>query len=338
MSFVFNGSSFIADLFNQVQTLFAGYSEKAFQAVRQVVIEPLGALIALYYTLMGISITYGWLELSMRNLVKSAIKVSLIYSFALNWDLFLNEFINVITSIVNDVSHATMSIGNTDLQSTKSLGDNMQQVLDKIWAVTEFYWKNASWHAPLKLVYGAVELILGCLVLVPACGYLLVSQGLLALLFGLAPLCIGFMLFKPTQPFFNRWISEITGQAMAMIFVSAALGMVLTMLSWAFPSDVTNINPAAILGTIFTCLISFAILKQAYALGRNIGEGFAVFCHYNAINNMASPGKALSEGLTGAAVKQLGKGINITQAGWAKTKELGGNAIRAWRNRNVSGE
>lgn len=336
--FVFNGATFISDMFNHIQGLLDGYSQKAFASLRSALAVPLAAAIVLYYTIMGISIMYGWVELSMRNIIKSALKASLIYTFAMNWDFFLEHFINLITSTMTIVSNATMNIDNSSLQSPKSIGDNVQQALNNVWALTEYYWKNASWHAPIKLLYGSVELILGCLVLVPACGYLLVSQGLLALLFGMAPLCISFMLFKPTQPFFNRWMGEITGQAMSVMFVSAALGMVLTMLSWAFPSDVKDINPASILATIFVCLISFAILKQAAGLGRSIGEGFAVFCQYTAVSQATDTGKALISGAATAAKASggaVGKGIEAMAGGLSKGVGAVGNVLTKWRNRDM---
>ncbi len=309
INFVFNVNTFVADIFSAIKLILDNYTQNAYQALRDALEAPLAAAITLYYVIMGVSITYGWVEISMRNLVKSVLKVGLIYSFTMNWDFFTHYFITIVSSAIDTVSNTVMGIAYSQYQTKTDIGHGIQSVLNNVWNIAEEYWKQASFTDPLPLLQGTAELILGCAVLVTASGYLLVTQAILALLFGLAPLIVAFMLFKSTEQLFMRWLGEISAQAMAIIFVSAALGMVLVMMSWVFPphTDISNINPAEILGIIFVSLISLNILRQAAHLGRVIGMGAMMFADLDALSLAAKSGKNIIS--TARQAGRIGKSI-----------------------------
>src|SRR3990167_2921847 len=128
ITFVFNADTFVADMFSAVNLILDNYTQNAYQALRDTLEAPLAAAITLYYIIMGFSITYGWVELSMRNLVKSALKVGLIYSFAMNWDFFTHYFINTISSLIDTVSHTVMGIAYSQYQSKTDIGHGIQSV------------------------------------------------------------------------------------------------------------------------------------------------------------------------------------------------------------------
>jgi type IV secretion system protein VirB6 len=71
----------------------------------------LGIAVVLYITLTGISITAGWIKLSMSHFLKMAIKIGLIYSFAMNWGHF-SEW------IVTGIQGSAEQIGNWLLTAT----------------------------------------------------------------------------------------------------------------------------------------------------------------------------------------------------------------------------
>ena len=64
------------------------YVYNGYQALASHLRVPLGTAVVLYIALMGLSISQGWIKLSMGNFIKSALKIGLIYTFAMNWALF----------------------------------------------------------------------------------------------------------------------------------------------------------------------------------------------------------------------------------------------------------
>src|SRR3990167_8443304 len=109
---------------------------------------PLGLAVILYITLTGISITAGWIKLSMSHFLKMAVKIGLIYSFAMNWGHF-SEW------IVTGIQGSAEQIGNWLLTATpiaipkisgSGIEGALQSVFTEVGRLSQWDFNTGSWN------------------------------------------------------------------------------------------------------------------------------------------------------------------------------------------------
>ncbi len=101
----------IEQLFVELNTVLNSYVFHGYTALAGYLKYPLGIAMTLYIALLGISITQGWVKLSMGNLTKSALKLALIYLAAMNWSWFSQN-------IVALINHASGQLGDVLIDAT----------------------------------------------------------------------------------------------------------------------------------------------------------------------------------------------------------------------------
>ena len=270
--------SVITDLFNNIHQMLNNYTDQAFHALSSALAAPLGVAISLYIVLMGFSISQGFVEMKMKELVSASLKMAVVYTAAMNWEWVNEYFIALISSVVTDVSNVMVSVGDGDITASLhgGISDGLQIALNRIANLAQDYSSTGSMTNIIPYFYATLIAVLGAIVVVIASAEIIVATILMALFFGLTPLMVTFYLFSPTKSFFERWLGGVTGEGMVIIFVSAMVGMVLVMIGWVFPADLpdkSSLNLTTIIAPVIVCLLSIFLLLKAASMGRSIGSG-----------------------------------------------------------------
>ena len=133
----------VLGLFDQIhhflnQFVFEGYHHLAI-ALR----IPLALCITLYIICLGYSVSQGWLNLSVTYIVKVGLKLSVIYTLAMNWDFFSHN-------VIDFIQQGASQLGSILLQSNKSFSSiNPQQGVEgALQSVLTHFTKIGYWLAP----------------------------------------------------------------------------------------------------------------------------------------------------------------------------------------------
>lgn len=334
----FDPSHIVTALFQQVDLMLDNYTQDGYQALVKVVQLPLATAIVLYVVFLGLGISQGWTKLSLGNLSKAIFTIGLLFTFSMNWGFFEHYAIGFFNTAIDSLSNAMMNVGNPKIQHAVDGGiDHGLQILFNRIA----NWGAAYSHHGISGVFeGIVIYIFGGFVLGLSCLEILVAKAMLSILFALAPAMLGMTLFKPTQGIFDKWIGEISGNAMVIIMVSSAVGLAIVMMSWVFPDTIPDkIGFSDCFSAILMCIVSIGLIFQAAAVGRQIGGAIT----------SASAQMALAAGIgatlaSATAMNKAGQatGKAVGKA-WDASKLVGGGAFSAaqsirnrWRNRGTN--
>jgi len=238
---------------------------------------PLGIAVVLFIVLLGISISQGWVKLSMGNFVKATIKIGLIYTFAMNWAVFSQWIVDGIQKSAGQIGDWLIRATPIPLPQFAGTGIDgaMQSVLIEFTKIGNWIWATGSWHtwgpyltAMMVWGFGYAMILVGLFEIV-------LAKIMLAILFTTAPLFICFTLFKSTHSYFDRWLGLVVGYAFLLIFVSSVLGLALSFAQWAIAD--TFISHAAglqLVGFIPAMLVGFmgiGIILKTAQLAQSIG-------------------------------------------------------------------
>ena len=91
---------------------------------------PLRISVVLYIAVLGISIMQGWTSLSMKGLVRSALKLGLINFFAMNWGNFSAIVVNGFQGAASEISSVMLSA--TPVELPHFAGEGMTGALQSL--------------------------------------------------------------------------------------------------------------------------------------------------------------------------------------------------------------
>lgn len=320
----------ILQFFTELDLILKNYVYNGYGALASYMKAPLASAVVLYIAIMGLSVMQGWIEMSMRHFVKSMLKISLIYFFAMQWDVFSDWIVNGLEQTAGEIGTVLISATPIPLPHFGGEGINgaIQSVLIEVTKIGAWTWNTGSWHnmgpcftALLIWGFGYVMLMIGIFEIV-------LAKLMLALLFTLAPLFITFTLFKPTHGFFDRWVGAIVGFALLIIFTSAILGLALNIMQWAiggmYLDQATHVNLVSFIPVMIVGCIGIGILLRAAHLAQAIGGTITT-----------SSGSALLAGTVGGIVggamsslSQLHRGAQMGLNAGATTAKIGSRLLR----------
>ncbi len=271
----------IAKLFTEMDILLDSYVHEGYNALADHLREPLGVAVVLFIVLMGISISQGWVKLSMANFIKAAIKIGLIYTFAMNWSIF-SEW------IVGGIEGSAGQIGDWLVQATPlhipsfvglNINEALQLVLTEFTETGQAIWKLGGINHFSPYFSAIVVWGFGYALVLVAVFEILLAKIMLAILFVTAPLFVCFTLFKITHPFFDRWLGAIVGFSLMIIFVSAMLGLALSITQWAlvdiYASDAMDLTIVSFVPVIIVGFLGIGVILKAAQLAQSIGATVA---------------------------------------------------------------
>lgn len=290
-------TTIIEQLFTELDALLNSYVFHGYSALAGYLKVPLGLAIVLYIVLMGLSISQGWIRLSMGALIKSSIKLAVVYTAAMNWGWFSHTVVDLISTGAGQIGDVLVDATPVSVPHFGGTGINgaMQSVLIEFTKIGNWTWDMGSFRrfgpcfdAILIWGFGYALIMVGVFELI-------LAKIMLAVLFATAPLFVGFTIFKPTQSFFDRWLGACVGFGLLMVFVSSMLALALSITQWAiagmYLQHVTNIAVTGFVPVMIVGFVGVGIIMKAAQLAQSIGGTVTT-----------SSGSALIAGTIGGAV------------------------------------
>jgi len=287
----------VEQLFTELDTLLNNYVFNAYGAMSGYLKAPLGLAVVLYIVLMGLSITQGWIKLSMSNLVKSSVKLAVIYMAAMNWGWFSQNVVDLISKGSGQIGDVLVGSTPVPLPQFAGSGINgaMQSVLIEFTKIGSWVWNIGSWHNMGPCFTALLIWGFGYALILVAIFELVLAKIMLAVLFATAPLFIGFTLFKPTHGFFDRWLGACVGFGLLMLFVSSMLALDLSICQWAiagtYAAHATNLSLVGFVPIMIVGFMGVGVILKVSQLAQSIGGTVTT-----------SSGSALLAGTIGGAV------------------------------------
>ncbi len=267
----------IEKFFSELDGLLNNYVFHAYNALAGYLKAPLGGAIVLYIVLMGLSITQGWVKLSMNNLVKSSLKLTIIYMAAMNWGWFSQSFMSLFNQGAGQIGDVLVNATPIPIPHFAGTGINgaLQSVLIEFVKIGTWVWNKGSWHDLGPCLNAVLIWGFGLALILTAVFELVLAKVMLAILFSTAPLFICFTVFKRTHGFFDRWLGACVGFSLLMIFVSAMLALALSLAQWAiggtYLNHATKLSIGGFVPTVIVGFIGIGIILKAAQLAQSIG-------------------------------------------------------------------
>lgn len=271
--------SYVIEQFFQLELnpILKVYVYNGYQALAEHLAEPLGFAMVLSLCLLGIAISQGMVQLTMENFVKLAVRMGLIYTFGMNWGYFSEYIVNGIQTAAGQIGDWLIAATPVPLPQFAGSGiiGAMQSVLIEFTKVGSWVWAQGNIYESGPLLVAILIWGFGYAMLMIALFEIVMAKIMLAILFTTAPLFISFTLFKPTQPFFDRWLGSIVGYCFLLIFVSATIALALNFAQWAvgdvYFTHVTTITIVGFVPIMVVCFIGIGVILKISHIAQNIG-------------------------------------------------------------------
>lgn len=267
----------IVQLFEELDLLLKDYVYNGYGALASYLKTPLGLSVTLYFIILGISMTNGWIEMRLSDFIKTVFKISLIYMFAMHWDAFSLYVVQGIQGTAGEIGDVLISATPIPIPhfAGEGIDGALQSVFIEVTKIGAWTWDMGNWHnmgpcftALLIWGFGYVLLLVGIF-------EILLSKIMLAVLFTTAPLFVMCCLFKQTKGFFERWLGAIVGFALLLIFVSAVLGLALNLMQWGigatYADKALHINLVGFIPVMLLGFLGLGMILKVSALAQSIG-------------------------------------------------------------------
>jgi len=269
----------IEQYFTELDLILNHYVFNGYSTLANHLKAPLGLAIVLLIVLFGISIMQGWLELSMGNVVKAALKIGFVYMLAMNWGIFSEWIVKGIEGGAGEIGgwlvNATPLPNPIPHLAGEGIDGAIQSVFIEFVKIGAWVWDKGSWHNYAPLITGMLIWGFGYAMLLVAIFEIVLAKVMLAVLFATAPLFITFTLFEKTRSFFDRWLGAIVGFSLLMIFVNAMLGLALSMAQWAiggvYLDHALHITVVGFIPSMVVGFLGVGIILKAAQLAQSIG-------------------------------------------------------------------
>ncbi len=340
-------ATIIEELFSELQNLLSSYVFQGYNAMASYLRVPLGLAIVLYIVLMGISISQGWIKLSMSHLSKSALKLSLIYTAAMSWGWFSASVVDLITTGSGQISAILINATPIHLPHLAGEGINgaLQTVLIEFTKIGSWVWDMGSWHNMGPYFTAVIIWGFGLALILVSVFELALAQIMLAILFATAPLFVSFTLFKPTQGFFDRWLGACVGFGLLMIFVSSMLALALSVSQWAiagtYASHAANVSLVGFIPIVAVGFIGIGIILKAAQLAQSIGGTVSTSSGASMLAGTLGGfiGGSLSTLRSSVATAKSGRNVlNLMKNGFVGAGRAGGSTFSAIRSALIKPE
>lgn len=259
---------------------------------------PLGLAIVLYIVIFGYGVSQGWIALSQREFVKSALQLAFIYVAAIKWHWFSHYLIAFIQGGANEISDVIVSASkNAPIHSAGSgIIEALQSCFSQITHLGHHVWEQGSWHHITPLFSGILIWLFGFAMVLVALFEIVLAKIMLAILFSLAPLFIAFTIFKVTRQLFDRWLGLLITYALLMIFVATVMSFMILLIGWGIQTleheqgisaHFLDFLPIMVIGTLGIGMI-LNVVDLARSIGGTVATSSATLFYAAALGNAVS--------------------------------------------------
>lgn len=341
-------STVVIKLGDQIHAILQSFVYNGYNAMADHLRVPLGLAVTLYIIILGVSISQGWVKLSLGNFTKSCIKIGLIYSFAMHWSTF--SFY-----IVKGIEGSAGQIGDWMINATpitiphfagEGIDGALQSVLIEVTKVGLWTWDKGAFNNYSPYFTALIIWLFGYAALMLAVIEILMAKMMIAILFTTAPLFIGFTLFQKTHHFFDKWLGAICGFVFFLILIPAGVSLMLNCIQWtiageygnrALSMDLVGFVPL-VLVSVLSVLLIIKITAYAHVIGgsvtTNSGSSLVAGFIGGAIGGSMSAVKQVTPSSKGAESSATS---GLTQAGNLAMGNVAGAAMSGLKQRLQSG-
>ena len=281
MNFV---SRIVADIDAAVQATAGQY----FQVMSASIQSFYTGLLGLLFAFIGIMVALNVYAMSMRDAVQIALRIVLIFAFALSWANF-QVLYDALTNTSQNIALSYFSIGGSGTNTTQpdiamdQFSTDMANLVD---IVTQSMGSIARGVIG-ALLYGVLAVLMAAYVLIVA-----FSKIMIAFLLGMAPLAMSATIFERTKTFFEAWLSSFIGYFMYPI---AAAGIIGTVINVSKNFSTTGSPQTNTLGSILGFLVIifvgiFALKSIPQAVSNITGQFNLAAISPQALSVVARPG------------------------------------------------
>ena len=272
----------VLGLFDQIHHYLNQYVFEGYHHVALALRAPIALCITLYIVLLGYSVSQGWVAISVKHIIKLTVKLSVVYTLAMNWNFFSHYIVNFIQQGSSELG-ATLFQSNQHFSSVNTqqgIEGVLQSVLTHFTKIGYWLWRRGAWHSVGPYFEAIIVWTSGLSLVLYAVLQLLIANIMLSILFVLAPLFVSFMVFESTQLLFDRWAGHVISYALLTVFVSVLLSLALSIAQWSI-SDInehnllTTLNIASFVPIVLVCFISVAMIRRVSSIAHDIGLNFS---------------------------------------------------------------
>ncbi|MFJ1270111.1 type IV secretion system protein [Legionella lytica] len=268
----------VTGLVRQIDTLMVEFVHHGYNALTLALKGPLAAVGALSIVLIGYGITYGFIKAPMKELYKWIIRMGFIYFFFMSWGHFSEYVVGLFDTGAGQLGSAIMKATHTPLAG-KSIAQGLQTSFTDVFHVGLWTIKKASLKNWWPILTALFIWLSGTLVTVVALYEIIGAKILLSICLATAPLFIIFVLFDKTRAFFDRWLGQVIGYSLVIIFVSTVIGLsnslIHASIAGYLPEQAESMNSVGWAPIFLVALLCTALLAQAALIAKHIGGA----CH-----------------------------------------------------------
>jgi type IV secretion system protein VirB6 len=269
-------------LFSNVHHLLDHYLYAGYHALSDYIKTPLRLLMVLYVVMLGYGITQGWVQWHYSVLIKTVVKLSIIYTLCINWDFFSRYVVDFLVSGSNEVALVFFKINQQgDIGAhAHSVEDGLQSILTQFVKIGYWLWRRASWHSMSPFVEAILIWFSGIALVLVAAIYFILADVMFAILLILSPLFFAFLIFPVTRSLFDKWLGYLISYAFLNILMALSVSFILNMAS----SVIQAINSHNLINTLLVTsfipilmmsVFGIYVVRQVVYIARTIGAGFS---------------------------------------------------------------
>jgi|GEM_PF-1486769 len=266
----------------EITTLLNECVYKGYNALSSYLSAPLAVCLVLYIACIGFSIMNGWLRLSMAEFIKAALKIGLIYTFAMNWGNFSKVVVDGFQSLSNEISGVLLAATPVELPhfAGEGITGSLQSMLIEISKVGNYLFQKGGITKLAPLFDGCFVWVSGGLMLAIAFLEIVMAQIMMATLLVAGPLFISFTLFAPTKVFFERWVGALFGCVFIIILVNITIAINMAVLQSIIADEyltkAINFSLVSFIPFYIVSVLAIFQLLRVSSLAMSIGGGIGV--------------------------------------------------------------
>lgn len=234
---------------------------------------------AIHITMMGYSMSLGYIELPFSTFLKTCFKYIFIAALALKADTYMEWVVGSLQSLETGFTSAFAGSGGP----STSVYQVVDAALGKGWGIAADLWEKAGNRGITEMgtmigeyFNAAIIAVATGLLGVPAGGMIVVAKAALTIMLGIGPLFITLVLWPVTARFFDSWFGQVMTYILRIALISAVLGLAFK----GFDAIINSVDLDSEQNTLFTALIivsftavMFWLLAEANSVAGTLAGG-----------------------------------------------------------------
>jgi type IV secretion system protein VirB6 len=301
-------ATIILQLTNQIDVLTQSFTFNGYQALSNALSKPLATLCVLFIVLTGFGIVLGLVKAAFQEFNKWAIRIGIIYMFAMNWGFFSEYMVKLFI-------HGASELGGILMQATpfsfpintgKGVNGGLQTALIEVIRVGSWTWDKASFKH-FSPIFTAIAIYLSGLAVVGLALFeLIIAKLMLSICLCTAPLFFCFTLFDKTKALFDRWLGALVGFSLVLVMVSTVVGLCLHLIHWTigghYNSHAVHVSAVDWMPIFIVAFLSVMAILEVVGIAKSIGGACST-----------SNGSSMVGGFLGGALGASSTGKDLSQ-------------------------